>query len=732
MKRTLLLLVFIIKGAYAQEQNLADFVNPLIGTSGKTPVEYRGNVPAVVRPFGMNQWTALTRENFPGKVAYHYTDTAIKGFTSTHQPAIWMGEYGNVTLMPNTGSIKVTLNDRQLPYKHSNEIAKPYYYKVELEKGNAAITTEMAATSRCAAMKFTFPDNNEVPYVVVDAIRSAEFKGKIYVDTVNNVVWGSNPDRRRANRTAPLPNYNMHFYIKFDKKIKSFGTYNNNSIKGGSSSEEGNFIGSYVTFEPGAVVNARIATSFISQDQARKNLSIEIPKWDFNKVVEQCKKDWNKELSKIQVDASNDDKINLYTAMYQAFLYPREFSEYGKYYSGADDKIHEGVFYNDFSLWDTFRSEHPLLVLLQPKRTEDMINSMLQIYDQSGRLPLWFHVSETNVMIGTHSNSVIADAYIKGVRGFDLKKAYEACLKDADTPPIGDTVKTWHPGSPWPGSAEARWGLTYLKKLGYVPQDKVTESVSRTLEYSFDDFCVAQLAKATGDTSMYRVLIERSISYKNLYNKVTGQMHPRNADGTWFHKPLEGFTEGSPWTYLFCAMQDIPGLINLMGGADTFAAKLDSNFKGGHYRHDNEPGHHYGYLYNYCGQPWKTQEVIANILSKNYPIDPANGPYGNEDCGQMSSWYIFSSLGFYPVTPGSDVYAIGTPHYKKAVMNLGKYFNNKKFTVLAENLSETNIYVQSATIDGKLLAEPFLKHQDLIAGKTLKFIMGSTPNKNWK
>jgi len=498
-------------------------------------------------------------------------------------------------------------------------------------------------------------------------------------------------------------------------------------------------MGGYATFATtqGEVIQVKIGTSFISIDQARDNLKREIADWDFERVRAEGRRIWNDALGKIKIQGgSKDDRVNFYTAMYHALLFPRIFSEYGRYYSPFDDRVHNGISYNDYSLWDTFRAEHPLLLLIQPERVPEMITSLLQMYDEGGWMPMWPNPTYSNIMLSTHADSVIADAYVKGFSGFDLKKAYAATYKNAMTPPDGDVGNRWIDRAPWT-AYEARGGLTWYKSLGFVPQDKTDESVSRTLEFAYDDFCVAQLAKAVGKMDDYALLMKRSRYYKNLYDPAVGFMRPKKADGTWDEESWAskdarppGFTEGSPWTYLFGVMQDVPGMIALMGGNDRFNAKLDENFAGGHYRHGNEPGHHYTYLYDYSGQPWKTQERVREALLANYQNAP-DGLSGNDDCGQMSAWYIFSAMGFYPVTPGSPVYAIGSPLFERATIMLTGPYKKGPFTVIARNQSSKNKYIQSATLNGKPLNEPFIRHADIANGSTLVFVMGAQPNKKW-
>jgi len=718
---------------HAQEP--VDQVNPMIGTTGPSVFDYGGMIPGVATPFGMTHWTAVTRENKISVCPYNHSDTTIQGFLGTHQPAIWMGDYGYVSLMPSSGELKIS---SKLPYNHKDEISAPNYYSVTMGDGGKPLKAELTATTRSGFLKFTFPAS-ETSHIVITAIRSKQFKGFVQINAKDREIIGYNPDRMSAELGPPLPNFKGYFVVQFSKPFESFGTWEGEAIHPGNSQESGQRMGGYATFPTtqGEVIDVKIGTSFISVDQARDNLKREIPDWDFERVKAEGRRIWNEALGKIKIQGgTKDDRINFYTAMYHSLLFPRIFSEYGRYYSAFDDRVHNGVSYNDYSLWDTFRAEHPLLLLIQPDRVPDMITSLLQMYDEGGWMPKWPNPTYSNIMIGTHADSIIADAHVKGVRGFDLKKAYAATYKDAMTPPDGDTNNRWIDRAPWT-AFEARGGLTWYKSLGYVPIDKTDESVSCTLEFAYDDFCVAQLAKAVGKQDDYALLMKRSRNYKNLYDPVEGFMRPKKSDGTWDEEAWAsredrkpGFTEGSPWTYLFCEMQDIPGTITLMGGEQKFAARLDENFSGGHYRHDNEPGHHYTYLYDYCGQPWKTQEKVRETIASQYHNSP-DGLSGNDDCGQMSAWYIFSAMGFYPVTPGTPLYAIGSPLFEKATIMLDKPYNKGTFTVIAKNQSPRNKYIQSASLNGKPLNEPFIRHADIASGSTLTFIMGPQPNKNW-
>lgn len=720
--------------AFAQDP--IDEVNPMIGTTGPTENDYGGMIPGVATPFGMTHWTAMTRENKISVCPYNYKDPTIQGFLGTHQPAIWMGDYGQVSLMPHSGELSTA---KKLPFRHQDEISAPNYYAISMDDRGRPLKAELTATTRAGFLRFTFPAS-QTSHIVVTASRSNQFQGFVQINSKEREIVGYNPDRMSAELGPPLPNFKGYFVIQFSKPFPSFGTWEDADINHGRDQQSGHRIGGYVTFSTtqGEVIGVKIGTSFISIDQARDNLKREIPDWNFDRVKEEGRRIWNEALGRIRIQGgSKDERVNFYTAMYHSLLFPRIFSEYGRYYSAFDDRVHSGVSYNDYSLWDTFRAEHPLLLLIQPERVPEMITSLLQMYDEGGWMPMWPNPTYSNIMIGTHADSVIADAYVKGFRGFDLKKAYAAMYKNAMTPPDGDATNRWIDRAPWT-AYEARGGLTWYKSLGYVPQDKTDESVSRTLEFAYDDFCVAQLAKAVGKMDDYELFMKRSRNYKNLYDPAVGFMRPKKADGTWDEESWAsredrkpGFTEGSPWTYLFCEMQDIPGMIALMGGQKQFNAKLDENFVGGHYRHGNEPGHHYTYLYDYSGQPWKTQERVREALLANYQNAP-DGLSGNDDCGQMSAWYIFSALGFYPVTPGSTLYAIGSPLFERATIMLkeGPY-KKGPFTVVAKNQSPQNKYIQSATLNGKPLNEPFIRHADIAGGSTLTFVMGAQPNKKW-
>ena len=748
----------LLVNCYAQKSEInkqeVDYVNPLIGTpfgGFNEGLEGGGTLPCVGTPYAMTNFVAQTCENKISRMMYVYEDSTILGFIATHQPTVWMGDYGYVSVMPQVGRLKVLPEERAVSFSHVDEISKPYYYSVVLNPGKKQIKGEIAAASRCGMFRFTFPQSNE-SHIIIQGInfkiknknstneeseKIKLLKGYVKIDKKKGLITGYNPDRMSASLGPELPNFKGYFIIQFDKPFDEYGTWNDvdsTAIKPMNQEGYGTRMGAYISFntKKDEVVKVKISTSFISMEQAAKNLSIEISDWNFDNLTKSTRDVWQKNLSRISVSGCTEDQKSIfYTAMFHTMLFPREFSEYGQYYSAFDDKVHKGVSYNDYSLWDTFRALHPLIQLIQPERVSPMVKSLIQMYKEGGWLPKWPNPTYTNIMIGTHADAVIADAFTNGFRDYDTNLAYEAVHKDAIIPPTGDTFKKWGDRDPWT-SYEARGGLTYYLSLGYVPVDKTSESVSRTIEFGIDDYCVAQMAKEMNKTDDYTRFMQNSKNYKNLYNPSTGFFAPRMNNGDWNADPTAGFTEGSKWTYLFGAMHDPKGMIALFGGSKAFASKLTENFEGNHYRHDNEPGHHYIYLFDYCGEPWKTQELIRKHTSienfRNQPI----GINGNDDCGQMSAWYIFGVMGFYPVVPASGIYSIGAPQFPKMVLNRKVKGKSHQLEIVANNLSKDNKYVQSVTLDGKSIDSPFISYKELINGNKLVFEMGVKPNYNWK
>ncbi len=731
---SLLIAVFISTSSLvliADEKLPVDYVNPLIGTpfaGFHDHLEGGGTMPCVGWPFAMTNFVAQTDQNRIGRMPYVYEDSHIIGFTATHQPTVWMGDYGYVSIMPAIGKLKVLPYDRALPFSHTSEIAKPEYYAVTLDAGEDAIKAEIAAASRCGMFRFTFPASDDA-HIIVQAINNTDtrkpYEAFVNIDPEKGQITGYNPDQMGSHLVRSLENFKGYFIIQFSKPFSSYGTWSDDTISASQKSQTGRRMGAYVSFSTSKdeQVTARIATSFISLEQARTNLENEIPNWDFDSVVQATRDKWQHELARIELDgATEDQKAIFYTAMFHTMLFPREFSEYGSYYSAFDDMVHEGISYNDFSLWDTFRAVHPLYHFIQPERVSPMIQAMLQMYQQGGWLPKWPNPTYSNIMIGTHADSVIADAYIKGFRDYNIQLAYDALRKDAFEPPYGDTASRWGDRQET-NHYEARGGLSWYHSLGYVPEDKANESVSRTIEFSYDDFCIAQMAQALGKDYDYNRLIKTSTNYRNLYNPQTGFFAPRFFNGSWCPSAHWGFSEGSPWTYRFGALHDIPGMISLMGGKQKFAALLEQNFSEAHYRHDNEPGHHYIYLFDYCDMPRRTQELIRkHTSSENYRNAPL-GLNGNDDCGQMSAWYIFSVMGFYPVTPGTDIFALGAPQYPAFKLHHNTPNTPRTLEIIAKNLSQQNKYVHSVTLDDKPITTPFITYSQLINAKKLTFEM---------
>ncbi len=660
-------------------------VDSLIGTAGSD------TLPVVTRPFGFTQWTPVTRDHLISVRPYQYDDARIQGFLGTHQPAIWMGDYGYVKLMPGVGRVAL---GQSFPFRHADESAAPHRYRVEMQADSGRIVAEVTASEHSALMRFAFPPGRP-PFFVLEAIKCRNLEhttcpgvpGTSEVRVEQHEIVGRNPDRQSHALGPALPNFAGYFVVQFSRAFAAgVGSWEGDRLRPGVRAVSGLHVGSYVTFPPDArEVLVKIGTSFISVEQARANLRREVPGWDLDALEAEGAAAWNALLDRIDVEGGTpEQRRSFYTALFHALLYPRLFSEGGRYYSAFDDRVHEGVSYNDFSLWDTFRAEHPLLTLVAPERANDMVKALVQMDAEGGRLPIWPNPTETNIMIASHADCVIADAFVKGLRGYDVQKAYAAVRKDAMVPPPLDTTTRWADRAPWLGPAappggvgfEARGGLTYCLGLGYVPYDKTDESVSRTVEFGI---------------------------------------------------------EGSPWTYLFGAMHDPAGMIDLLGGPERFVARLDENFDRGHYVHENEPGHHYAYLYDYAGQAWKTQERVRAILGKQYQPTP-QGLKGDDDCGQMSAWYVFSALGFYPVAPASGAYALASPLFDRATLYFDAPYPRGRFTIAVRGQSPANVYIQSALLNGTPLAGPFLDHADLVAGDgVLEITLGPQPNRGrWR
>ncbi len=710
------------------------YVNPFIGTDG-----HGHTFPGATLPFGMVQLSPDTHtEGWDWCSGYHASDNSIMGFSHTHLSGTGAADYGDILLMPTVGKIQLEPGSRENPdegyrsrFTHQNEKAEPGFYSVFLD--DYTINVELTATERCGFHKYIFPksDSSNIILDLFHGIQDITCNASLTI-LDNQTIQGFRRSGGWAN------DHTVFFYAQFSKPFKTSGIYDGEKILNGIKSFDGKIIKSFFTFstDKNESVFVRIGISSTSIEGAKKNLEKEIPVWDFEKIRKSASDKWEEELSKIQVEGKKKDElITFYTALYHTMLAPNIFSDVDGGYTGMDKKIHYAknfTMYTVFSLWDTFRALHPLLSIIDKKRTNDFINSMLEKYEESGLLPVWELASnETNCMIGYHAIPVIVDAFMKGINNYDTLKIYQA-------------MKT--------SAMQNFRGLDYYRKIGFVPMDKEIEAVSKTLEYAYDDWCIAKMANRLGKKDDYDYFLNRAQNYKNVFDHSTKFMRGRNYNGMWKKvfdpaEPFPGgsgeFTEGSSWQYTWFVPQDVSGLITLMGGSEKFSAKLDELFKVdslkdyfvpsdmtgliGQYAHGNEPSHHVAYLFNYTGDAWKTQSRIRDIMKKMYTAN-RDGLCGNEDCGQMSAWYIFSAIGFYPVTPGSNIYAIGSPLFDRVTFNLE---NGKKFIIETQNNSNKNIYIQSASLNKEKYQKSFLRYSDIENGGVLQFKLSDSPNKNW-
>lgn len=717
-KVVFLLLISNTISAYAQT-DYTKYVDPFVGTGG-----HGHTFPGPTMPFGMVQLSPDTRlDSWDGCSGYHYSDSLIFGFSHTHLSGTGCSDYGDVLLMPTLGAPKFTSKEYASKFSKKNEKASVGYYSVILDRDK--IKVELAASTRSGLQKYTFPKSASANVILDLNHRDSLVKGEINI-TGDNEVSGLRLSHGWAD------NQYVYFVIQFSKPFKKFGIVKGKSLSEGLRSANGNVLKAYVSFETaeGEVVYARVGLSAVSVDGARKNLMAEQPGWDFDKLVNDAKASWNKELGKIDLNSADASVMRtFYSAFYHAMIAPNIYQDVDGSYRGRDLKVHttkDFNYYTVFSLWDTYRAEHPLLTLIDKKRSSDFVNTFIMEYEQGGRLPVWeLSSNETNCMIGYHSVPVITEAYMKGVTGFDANKAFEAMKHSA---------------------MEDRNGLKDYKKYGYIKYKSDGENVSKTLEYAYDDWCIAMFAKKLGKTEDYTYFIKRAQNYRNLYDAQTGFMRPKQEQFLSPFDPYEvtrNYTEGNAWQYSFYVPQDISGQITLMGGKARLSAMLDSIFttssvlRGdvppdisgmiGQYAHGNEPSHQIAYEYDYVGQPWKTQAMIRRINDEMYRDQP-DGLAGNEDCGQMSAWYVISALGFYAVCPGGFQYAIGSPLADKAVVHLE---NGKTFTVIAKNNGRGNVYIQSAKLNGAAYTKSYLNYEDISKGGEIEFEMGSAPNKAW-
>lgn len=716
-----------------------EFVNPLMGTASTYELSTGNTYPAVARPWGMNFWTPQTGKMGDGW-AYTYTSNRIRGFKQTHQPSPWINDYGQFAIMPVVGSAKFEQNERASWFSHKSETAKPYYYEVYLAEHD--VKAELTATERAAMFRFTFPESDR-SYIVVDAFDKGSYI-KILPEA-NRIVGYTT-----KNSGGVPDNFKNYFIIEFDQPLTSFATFKNGALAEGIAEQQAEHVGAVVGFRTakGEVVHLKAASSFISLEQAELNLR-EIGDRDFNALVEQGKAAWNRELGKIELSGGTTDQYRtFYSCMYRALLFPRKFYEINAkgetvHYSPFNGQVLPGYLFTDTGFWDTFRSLFPFLNLMYPSIAKEMQEGLLNTYRESGFFPEWASPGHRRCMVGNNSASVLADAYIKGIRVEDTKTLYEGVIHGTEHV---------HPDV----SSTGRLGHEYYNRLGYVPYDvKINENAARTLEYAYDDWCIYRLAKALDrpekETALYA---KRAMNYKNLFDPETKLMRGKNQDGT-FMKPFsplkwgDAFTEGNSWHYTWSVFHDPQGLIDLMGGKEDFVAMLDSVFSVppkfdasyygqviheiremqimnmGNYAHGNQPIQHMIYLYNYAGEPWKAQFWTRQVMERMYKAVP-DGYCGDEDNGQTSAWYVFSALGFYPVAPGTTQYVLGAPLFKKAVLHLE---NGKDFTVSAPQNDARNLYIRAAKLGGKNYTKNYLEHADLLNGGALEIEMDDKPNR---
>jgi len=722
------------------DKNFVDHVSILVGTQSKYELSTGNTYPAIARPWGMNFWTPQTGKMGDGW-AYTYNADKIRGFKQTHQPSPWINDYGQFSIMPVTEKPIFDEEGRASWFSHKTEVAKPYYYSVYLADHD--VVAELTPTSRAAMFRFTFPQNDH-SYIVVDAFDKGSYikiipeKNKIIGYTTKNS--GGVPD-----------NFKNYFVITFDKPFTYTASATSGTISEGKLESKSNHAGGIIGFstQKGEQVHASVASSFISYEQAELNLK-ELGSNTFDQIKEQGRNEWNEVLGKVEIEDGDIDNIRtFYSCLYRSVLFPRSFYEIDKdgqavHYSPYNGEVLPGYMFTDTGFWDTFRSLFPLLNLLYPSMNEKIQEGLVNTYKESGFLPEWASPRHRDCMVGNNSASVVADAYLKGLKGYDAETLWQAVVHGANAV---------HPQI----SSTGRKGFEYYNKLGYVPYDvDINENAARTLEYAYNDWCIYQFGKKLGKSNKeIDIYKQRSFNYKNLFDKEYKLMRGKNQDGT-FQSPFsplkwgDAFTEGNSWHYTWSVFHDPQGLIDLMGGKDGFNQMMDSVFNVpplfdesyyglviheiremqimnmGNYAHGNQPVQHMIYLYNYSGEPWKAQYWTREVMDKLYNPNP-DGYCGDEDNGQTSAWYVFSALGFYPVCPGTDEYILGSPLFKNVTLNLE---NGKKVTIKADNNEKTNRYVESMTVDGTPYTKNYLTYDTLLNGTEINYQMSDSPNKN--
>ena len=732
-----LLMSLLVACSSPEKTDYADCVNPLVGTLSTYTISTGNTYPAIALPWGMNFWTPQTGRIGNGWT-YVYTDNKIRGFKETHQPSPWIGDYGQFAIMPVTGAPLFGQDERASWFSHRSEEARPYYYSVYLADHD--VTTEITPTERAAMFRFTFPETDSA-FVVIDAVEGGS---GIEIVSDRKIVGYST-----MNRGGVPSNFRNRFVIEFDKPFTYKATFADGVLKEGVLAAEAAHAGAVIGFSTrkGEVVHARVASSFISDEQALQNLK-ELGDRSFDEVKADGKKIWNEALGRIEVSGENVDNMRtFYSCLYRALLFPRKLYEITAdgetvHYSPYNGEVLPGYMYTDTGFWDTFRSLFPFLNLMYPTEALKMQEGLVNVYKESGFFPEWASPGHRDCMVGNNSAAVLADAYMKGLKVAEPDVMFEGLLHGSNAV---------HPRI----SSTGRLGWQYYNELGYVPYDVgINESVARTLEYAYDDWCIYTLAKALGrPDAEVQLYAQRALNYRNVFDRESSLMRGRNADGS-FQSPFsplkwgDAFTEGNSWHYTWSVFHDPQGLVDLMGGRENFVTMLDSVFNVpplfdesyyggviheiremqvmnmGNYAHGNQPAQHMIYLYDYAGEPWKTQRWIRETMDKLYSATP-DGYCGDEDNGQTSAWYVLSALGFYTVAPGTNQYIIGTPLFRNAVLH---FENGNDLTIDAPDNGPDHYYIDAMTFRGKNYTKNYFEHFDLIKGGTVKVRMSDRPN----
>jgi predicted alpha-1,2-mannosidase len=723
---------------WGQPAQLADYVNTLQGTNSRFELTHGNTLPAAALPFGMHMWTPQTGRNGDGW-KYQYEKDTIRGFQQSHQCSSWSNDYAVFSFMPVVGELVVDEDRRATKFRHADETARPYHYRVRLASG---VVAELAPTERGAFLRFEFPQDRD-SYVVFDG-----YTGRCSLEI--RPEEGKIVGQVRNGRSIPR-NFANHFTATFDCPIVAYGTWRRRgrNVEANDRTISGWRIGAYLQFERGATVNVKVASSYISATQAEMTLDRELRQFkDFGAARDAAREVWNRHLDRVVVEGGTEEQMRtFYSCLFRASLFPRFFFEYdanGKphYFSPYDGTIHSGYMYTDTGLWDTFRAQMPLRTILWPEMHGRYMQSLLAAYRECGWLPSWSFPGEAGSMIGNHAMSLLADAWVKGIRTFEPHEALAAYQHES----TNDGRR---------GPANGRRGWEEIERLGYLPYPEYHEATAKTLEYAYDDFCGFQLARLSGNVNFQRVFSQRMFNYRNVYDPTVGFMRGKNERGRWTpdFDPIEWggpFTEGCGWHWLWSVFHDVAGLIELMGGDEAFVAKLDAVFEQpsdfkvgtygapihemremvladlGQYAHGNQPMQHMIYLYNYAGQPWKAQRRVRTVMDRLYK-STEDGYLGDEDEGQTSAWYVLSALGFYSVCPGTDEYVFGSPLFPKATIHQE---NGRPFVIEAHGNGPDNVYIQSAHLNGKQYTRNYIRHADILNGGRLDFQMGPRPDRD--